>query len=594
MREVTFERLDSGKLRRVKKERVVVGASAGADVRFGHPSVLAEHAYVRVESGRVDILAAGDEAVVEVEGIVVDGIVALRAGQTVRVGQVEFRVWFDEVPEDVSEEATVQSFSREAVLKAAGRRRSAKGTPDAEPSSKPVSEGGGRASTNANLAVHGARERSSRGVDSKPRIQDGPGDTESLPSVQVSDGLQASKAVVSDSGESPPPEAIAATQLLSAFEAIDAARRRQAGLDDSNAATADPDAATAALNAVEPDVPQGSGRETVREESPVNESNLAASKGDGAAEVLQVGSASEYATQALSSGQVEALYKLYEKRRRDAAPDPEVGSGVEGGERPDVNSEDVKSGDALKLSQILRMGPEAFGVKTWDEVAEAAATFEPEDDPAYGLALLRNADSGSGFSRVMVVAGALLGLSLLVLVLLIPAEPPSLDENEPITDFKIQDMERVDHAAASIRCHEGKECLELARREFEVAKTEWDTRFSSYEKRYRAFEHADRARVLLEKGGLELDALEGLEAQRNLASDELDAIYQSLRVSFFIALSRNSFEDALELLNLTRAYFPSHQSREWRWARHLHLALKARGIETQVAHKRSVDGRWDR
>lgn len=583
MREVTFERLDSGKLRRVKKKRVVVGASAAADVRFGHPSVLSEHAYVRVESDRVDILAAGDEAVVEVDGIAVDGIVSLEDGQTVRVGQVEFRVWFDGVSRDVAEEATVQSFSRDAVLKAAGVRRVAKGPAGSDPFAL-VSEGDGRSSTKAKAGVDAPRENPTRKVGSKPTIQDKPAATESLPSIQVSDGLQVSKAVESGSGEDPPPEAIAATQLLSAFEAIEAARKRQAGAVDS-------EAKTVALEALD----EAQAREGRPAAKAAEDSGSAAHAVPSKDALLEIGDASEFATQQLNSAQVEALYVLYERRRAAKEESTDL-KDADGSESAKASKDVQASGDhAQKLSQILKMGPEAFGVKTWDEVAAAAASLEPEEDEAWsGLARLRDVESGRSIPILAVAAGVMMALTLLVLVMLIPDQPPPLDQEQAIEDLNVVEMPRVDHREEHIRCHTDRECFDLAAREFDVSKLEWDNRGSSYENRYRAFEHADRARIMLERGGHEMDALEGLEAQWNQARDELDAIYHSLRVSVFIALSRNAYEDAVEMLDLTTAYFPSDRSREWRWARHLRLTFKDRGIETQIAHKRSVDGRWDR
>lgn len=561
---ITFIRSDTGQQRVVDKPQITIGSASACDVQLNHPSVQPEHATVRVRSGEVSIIGVDPDFTLDVNSMPVIGVRNLESGASIRVGKLFLEVRW---AESIAEEATQKTLSSESVMQAAEEKTEALRMEASGIASPPSTE---TESVPAALRRKASEATSppSTGTESGPEGLRKGSRLESSPS-KGTDGE-------TDSGQVLEPVALptnaareAATQLMSAFEAIEKAKKiEQQRLAEAKTQMLDQGAVLEA-ESKEHDVRTD---ETRSEEPRPEESESSP---------LQIGSASEGATAGLDQRQIDAIYKLYERHR---AHRKEAGEG-----------ESTDSGEAaLSLTQILEMGPQAFGVKSWEEVAsEAAAEPEVEDDPWAGLALLRDVHSDNVLPRILVVTTIALMATLLVLFWMIPAEPVQLDEERPLEEIPVGELERIEHEDDVVRCFNEGECRELARRELEVAKSEWENRDSTYENRFKAFEHADRARMLLERSELEMSELEGLEPVWTEARDEVDEVFESLRVSFFVAMSRKNYERALDVLRLTQAYFPSQRSREHRWAQQLILTFKEQGIETKIQHRRATIGRWN-
>lgn len=306
---------------------------------------------------------------------------------------------------------------------------------------------------------------------------------------------------------------------------------------------------------------------------------------------LELGQASELHTQELTSEQVASLYMLFKKRKAEKKQHaPPAAEETE--EAPaDESDED------FSLQNILLEGPQAFGVKTWEEVAAEAAEFQ-EPEAHYGenrLISMMSKDGEDTKLRQMVLGTVALAVVAFTILLLMTPDAPKMlgEESEGIQDLDISGLTHLEHRKKEIRCFTEAECKAMAARALSVAKKEWEDRDAHYDNRFRAFEHVDRARVMLESQGLESSAIDGLQDVWEETRAELDTIYKGLRVSFHIAMSRKRYEDAFNVIQLTKMFFPSPRAREFRWAEHLRLALKEKGVEAEVNHKRAVRGRWN-
>ncbi len=314
---------------------------------------------------------------------------------------------------------------------------------------------------------------------------------------------------------------------------------------------------------------------------------------------LQVGEVfePELNTQQLSSQQVASLYLLYKKRKAEKKTEKieKVSPGPQ--EVPEPAEADDSDED-FSLHDLLLEGPEAFGVKTWEEVAAEAAEFQ-EPEAHYGenrLLSLMDKDAENAKQRTLILGGVtLLMVVITAFLLLTPSEPITIgqQEEDKVKEIDISGMSHIEHIPENVRCYSERECIAMAERRLQIARTEWENRDADYENRYRAFEQADIARLLVEEGGADPSALDGLSEFWDQSRDELDALHKSLRVSFYIAMSQEKYEDAFKVIELTKMFFPSPRAREYRWAENLRLGLKEKGIEAVINHKRAVRGRWN-
>lgn len=618
---ITLIRSDTNGAHYFEQGRIVIGSSPASDIRIEADSVRPAHALIQVTQGVVVIQPADRHSLVTIDGIPVSGVHTLADSQSFQIGSIELTVQVDE-----PEAKTKLNLDRNEILAALASKKNtadlrasrAEGSspPGVKHSERPArsapirqSEGPpNRPSSNTSSAlqrpsVHGreaAPDREPRTVDRpESRPADSPAPEERASPLDKTAALSAYEDPEPKSFDSfPSPDdtyeldegllethRLAVSELASAFASVYGSPK-PAEINPPTAAK--PDTSSPVAASVSEDVFDPFKSAEDKPDSTVEGDLSFESEGEDSAQLdrLELGEASESNTQQLSSQQVASLYKLY-KRKTESKPAPDPG--LDPGSSAELDAE------AFSLSQILLKGPAAFGVQTWDDVAAEAATLqEVSDDPIEGLAKLHNVDDDDTLRKITL--GTLVGLMAVVLGLLMmmPNEPILLgQEDDAITDIDVSKLEPVEHMPRAIRCFSEAECVAMATRELEIAKTSWDNRNSDYENRFRAFDHADRARQLLAAQDLEMSKVPELEGTWNQTRDELDAIFQSLRVSFFIALSQKRYEDALETLRLAEVYFPTPRAREKRWAENLKLAMKERGIEAEVNHRRAVRGRWN-